>query len=61
MGEGQGPSCREKCNEYNEYNEFGEGSSNLCTGTLKQVLREAVRICKEDVVCKPVTHILTVS
>lgn len=45
----------------NEYDEFGKSPSNLCTGALKQVLREAVWICKEDVVCKPVTHILTMS
>lgn len=45
----------------NEYDEFREGSSYLSAGALEQVLREAVRIREEDVVRKPVTHVLTVS
>lgn len=43
-----------------EYDELGEGSSYLGAGALEQVLGEAVGIRKEDVVRKPVTHILTV-
>lgn len=45
----------------NEDDELGERPSDLGAGALQQVLREAVGVGKQDVVCKPVAYILAVS
>lgn len=44
-----------------EDNELGKCPTDLSARALKQVLREPVRISKQNVVCKPVAYILTVS
>lgn len=44
-----------------EDDELGKCSADLSAGALQQILGEAVRVRKQDVVCKPVTNILTVS
>lgn len=41
--------------------ELGEGASHLGARALQQVLGEAVGVRKQDVVCKPIAYILTVS
>lgn len=45
----------------NKYNELGEGPSHLSTRALEQVLREAIWVGKQSVVCKPAAYILAVS
>lgn len=44
-----------------EDNELGKCPTDLSARALEQVLREPVRISKQNVVCKPVAYILTVS
>lgn len=44
-----------------EDDELGEGAPHLGARALEQVLGEAVGIRKQDVVCKPIADILTVS
>lgn len=45
----------------NEDDEFGERAPDLGAGALQQVLGKAVGVGKQEVVCKPVAYILTVS
>lgn len=45
----------------NENDELGKCTTDLSARAFKQVLREAVRVCKQNVVCKPIAYILTVS
>lgn len=44
-----------------EDDELGKSTTNLSTWALQQVFREAVRVRKQNVVCKPEAYILTVS
>ena len=44
-----------------EDNELGKRTTDLSTWALKQVLGEPVRVSKQNVVCKPIAYILTVS
>lgn len=44
-----------------EDDELGKRAPHLSTRALKQVLREPVRISEQNVVCKPIAYILTVS
>lgn len=44
-----------------EDDELGEGAAHLGARALQQVLGEAVGVRKQDVVCKPIANILTVS
>lgn len=44
-----------------EDDELGEGAADLSARALEQVLREAVGVGEENVVCKPIAYILTVS
>ena len=44
-----------------EDDELGEGPADLGARALQQVLGEAVGVGEQDVVCKPVADILTVS
>lgn len=44
-----------------EDDELGEGAPHLGARALEQVLGEAVGVRKQDVVCKPIADILTVS
>lgn len=44
-----------------EDDELGKSTTNLSTWALQQVFREAVRVSKQNVVCKPEAYILTVS
>lgn len=44
-----------------EDDEFGERAPDLGAGALQQVLGKAVGVGKQEVVCKPVAYILTVS
>lgn len=44
-----------------EDNELGKCTTDLSARALKQVLREPVRVRKQNVVCKPIAYILTVS
>lgn len=44
-----------------EDDELGKCSTDLSARALEQVFREAVGVCKQNVVCKPVAYILTVS
>lgn len=41
--------------------ELGERPADLGAGALQQVLGEAIGVSKEDIVCKPIAYILTVS
>lgn len=41
--------------------ELGECTTDLSARALKEVLREAVRVSEQNVVCKPIAYILTVS
>lgn len=44
-----------------EDDELGKCTADLSTRALKQVLREAVGVREQNVVCKPIAYILTVS
>lgn len=44
-----------------EDDELGKCTTDLSTRALKQVFREPVGVSKQNVVCKPVAYILTVS
>lgn len=44
-----------------EDDELGKCTTDLSTRALEQVLGEPVRVSKQNVVCKPVAYILTVS
>lgn len=44
-----------------EDDELGKSTTDLSARALQQVLREAVRVRKQNVVCKPEAYILTVS
>lgn len=41
--------------------ELGKRSTDLSTWALEEILREAIRVSEQNVVCKPVAYILTVS
>lgn len=41
--------------------ELGKRSTDLSTWALEEILREPIRVSEQNVVCKPVTYILTVS
>lgn len=45
----------------NEDDELGKCATDLSAWALKQVLREPIRVSKQNVVCKPIAYILTVS
>ena len=45
----------------NEDDELGKRATHLSARALKQVLREPVRVSKQNIVCKPIAYILTVS
>lgn len=44
-----------------EDDELGKCTTDLSARALKQVLREAVGVREQNVVCKPIAYILTVS
>lgn len=44
-----------------EDDELGKCATDLSTRALEQVLREAVGVRKQNIVCKPIAYILTVS
>lgn len=58
-GGGAGPVLQREVGD--EDDELGEGAPHLGARALKQVLGEAVGVRKQDVVCKPIADILTVS
>jgi len=41
--------------------ELGKRTTDLSTRTLEQILGEPVGVSKQNVVCKPIAYILTVS
>lgn len=58
-GGGAGPVLQREVGD--EDDELGEGAPHLGARALEQVLGEAVGVRKQDVVCKPIADILTVS
>lgn len=58
-GRGAGPVLQREVGDKDD--ELGEGASHLGARALQQVLGEAVGVRKQDVVCKPIAYILTVS